>query len=152
MNTKALSLLDMVDVKTRTWHLVYHHRDPYYWFSKLLKPGFRHVELTRPVYFGPNAEDVVWLNIFPMFEMMDVEISTDPRPPWVKCPQSTVQIVTSIQPFYRVRSWFDAGPSTCVEVAKTALGIRAFWVRTPWQLFKYIRRRSEVIDGRRRRR
>lgn len=146
------SLLDTADAKIREWYIVYHHRDPHYWFTKYLKPGFRHLELTRPVYFGPNVEDVVWLNVMPMFEMMDVEISTDPRPPWVKCPSSQVQKVTTIQPFYRVRSWFDAGPSTCVEVAKTALGIRAFFVRTPWQLFKYIQTRGGVIDGRRRRR
>jgi len=148
----AFSLLDTADAKIRTWYLVYHHRDPFYWFTKLLEPGFRHVELTRPVSFGPNIEDVVWINVLPMFEMMDVEISTDPRPPWVKCPASVVQKVTTIQPFYRVRSWFDAGPSTCVEVAKIALGIRAFFVRTPFQLYQHIQNRDGVIDGRRQRR
>lgn len=146
------SLLDLAEAKTATWYLVYHHRDPHYWFTRYLKPSFRHVELTKPVFFGSGPNDVVWVNVLPMFEMMDVQIDTDPRPPWVKCPSSQVQKVTTIQPFYRVRSWFDAGPSTCVEVAKTALGIRAFFVRTPWQLFKYIQHRNGVIDGRRRRR
>jgi hypothetical protein len=113
-----------------------------------LKPGFRHLELTRPLQFGPRVEDVVWINLISTFEMLDADVSTDPRPPWIKCPQSTVQKVTTIQPFYKVRSWFDAGPPTCVEVAKMALGIRAFTVRTPWQLFKYIQRRSGIIDGR----
>lgn len=147
----AFSLLDTADAKVRDWYIVYHHRDPHYWFTKYLKPGFRHLELTRPVSFGPNIEDVVWINVLPMFEMMDVEISTDPRPPWVKCPASVVQKVTTIQPFYKVRSWLDAGPSTCVEVAKIALGIRAFFVRTPFQLHEYIAKRDGVIDGRRRR-
>lgn len=147
----TFSLLDEADAKVRDWYIVYHHRDPFYWFTKYLKPGFRHLELTRPVHFGPGVEDVVWLNVMPMFEMMDVEISTDPRPPWVKCPSSVVQKVTTIQPFYKVRSWLDAGPSTCVEVAKMALGIRAFFVRTPWQLHEYIAKRGGVIDGRRQR-
>lgn len=149
--TTSLSLLDTADSRVREWYLVYHHRDPHYWFTNYLKPGFRHVELTRPVYFGPNVEDVVWLNVLPMFEMMDVDISTDPRPPWVKCPGSTVQKVTTIQPFYKVRSWLDAGPSTCVEVVKIALGIRAFLVRTPYQLYNYVHGRNGIIDGRRRR-
>jgi hypothetical protein len=104
--------------------------------------------LTRPIYYGPNVEDVAWHNVLPAFEMIDVGIDTDPRPPWVKCPTSTVQKVTTIQPFYKVRSWFDAGPPTCVEVVKMALGIRAFFVRTPWQLYQYIHKRDGIIDGR----
>jgi hypothetical protein len=144
----STSLLDLADAKIRDWYVVYHNREPYFWFTKCLKPGFRHVELTRPIYYGPNVEDVAWHNVLPAFEMIDVGIDTDPRPPWVKCPTSTVQKVTTIQPFYKVRSWFDAGPPTCVEVVKMALGIRAFFVRTPWQLYQYIHKRDGIIDGR----
>ena len=150
--TASTSLLDTADCKIRDWLVVYHHREPFYSFSKWLKPGFRHVELTRPFYYGPGLSDVMWLNVLPMFEMMDVEIATDPTPPWVRCPQSTIQKVTAIAPLMSVRSWFDIGPPTCVEVVKQALGIRAFFVRTPYQLFKYIQSRGGVIDGRRRRR
>lgn len=147
--TTPLSLIDTPGVMVREWYVVYHHRaEIIYWFGKYLKAGFRHVELTRPIYFGPNLGDVVWLNILPSFEMMDAEISTDPRPPWLKCPGSKVQKVTTIQPLKRIRSWFDAGPSTCVEIAKMALGINAFFVRTPWQLHQYIRKRNGIIDGR----
>ncbi|HEV2178353.1 MAG TPA: hypothetical protein VGW33_14300 [Terriglobia bacterium] len=149
--TPKTSLLDFSECKVREWYLVYHARPPWFWWAKYLKQGFRHVELTRPVYFGPGPEDVVWLNILPTFELLDAEISTDPRPPWVKCPNSTVQKVTTLQPLERMRSWFDIGPPTCVEVVKAALGIRAFCVRTPWQLFQHIQQRGGIIDGRRRR-
>lgn len=149
---REISLLDVEGVKAREWYLVYHPRVPWFWWAKYLKQGFRHVELTRPVYFGPGVEDVVWLNVLPTFEMMDVDICTDPRPPWVKCPNSTVQKVTTLQPLDHVRSWFDIGPPTCVEIVKMALGIRAFFVRTPWQLFNYIQQRGGFIDGRRRNR
>ena len=148
--TTPLSLLDCADVKVRTWFLVYHHREAHFWFTKYLKPGFRHVELARPLQYGPGVNDVLWQHVLPMFEMLDIEVSTDPRPPWVKCPQATIQKVTVIAPLLSVRSWFDAGPTTCVEVVKVALGIRAFFVRTPWQLYNYIRKRNGTIDGRRR--
>lgn len=148
MTAGSPSLLDTVDAKVREWMVVYHHREPHYSFTKLLKPGFRHVELTRPVYFGPGVNDVVWLNVMPMFEMLDVEISTDPRPPWLKCPQSTIQKVSAIAPLMSVRSWFDIGPPTCVEVVKMALGIRAFFVRTPYQLYRYISARNGIIGRR----
>lgn len=143
------SLLDTVGCKVREWYIVYHHREPFYSFTKLLKPGFRHVELTRPMYYGPGVNDVAWLNVLPMFEMLDVDMNSDPTPPWVRCPSSTVQKVTAIAPLMSVRSWFDIGPPTCVEVVKMALGIRAFWVRTPWQLYQYIQKRQGVISGRR---
>lgn len=137
-------------MKVRDWFVVYHDRQ--YRLTRFLKPGFRHVELTRPEYFGPGPQDCVWLNVLPTFETLDVELSTDPRPPWVRCPNATVQKVTTIKPYYRMRSWFDMGPPTCVEIAKMALGIRAFWVRTPRQLFNYIQRRGGVIDSAQRRR
>ena len=146
MSSVPVSLLDTPGHKVREWFLVYHHREPYYRFTKWLKPSFRHVELTRPVYFGPNVDDVVWLNLLPNFELLDAEISTDPRPPWVKCPGSVVQKVTCVRPLMSVRSWFDIGPPTCVEVVKMALGFRAFWVRTPFQLFRYIQKRGGVIQ------
>jgi len=147
----VLSLLDTEGLKVREWYVVYHHREAYYWFTRLLKPGYRHVELVRPLQFGPGVSDVVWHHLLPMFEMLDVELSTDPRPPWIRCPSSIVQKVTVARPLLSVRSWFDIGPTTCVEVVKMALGIRAFWVRTPWQLFRYIKKRNGVlISGRRR--
>lgn len=152
MASAELSLLDTAGMKVRDWYVVYHDRIPYRRVFKYLKPGFRHVELARPIYYGPGVDDVAWIHVLPMLEMFDVELSTDPRPPWVRCPDSTVQKVTALRPLWSVRSWFDMGPPTCVEAAKWALGVRAFFVRTPWQLFNYIRNRNGVlISGRRRR-
>lgn len=147
-----LSLLDTAGMKVREWYVVYHDRNPYYWFSKWQKPGFRHVELARPIYYGEGADDVAWIHVLPTFEMLDVELSTDPRPPWERCSDSTVQKVTAMRQLWSVRSWFDLGPTTCVEAVKWALGIRSFWVRTPWQLYRYINKRNGVVvNGRRRR-
>jgi|SRR5580658_1785619 hypothetical protein len=146
-----LSLLNTVGCKVVEWYAAYFHREAHYWFTKYLKPGYRHVELTRPLYYGPGLEDVVWLQLLPTFETLDVDLCTDPRPPWVRFPSVTVQKVTAVRPLLAVRSWFDVGPPTCVEVAKAALGINAFWVRTPWQLFQYIQKHNGVIiSGRRR--
>lgn len=33
--------------------------------------------------------------------------------------------------------------ATCVGMAKAVLGIRAFWVTTPYQLYRYIERRIQ---------
>lgn len=34
-------------------------------------------------------------------------------------------------------------PFTCVEFVKRAIGVRAWWVVTPYQLFKYLKRANE---------
>jgi hypothetical protein len=140
-----LSLFDTSGMKVREWYVCYFPRLPYLWFIHFWKQGFRHVELARPIQCGPGVDDVVWLQVVPTFEMIDIELCIDPRPPWVKCPGIIVQKVTSVVKPASIRSWFDIGPPSCVEAAKMALSIKAFWVRTPWQLYKYISKRNGVI-------
>lgn len=145
MPTKSLDLFDTAGSKVREWYVVYHPRTPYYRLSGLMKQGFRHVELVRPLQYGSGVNDVMWLQLLPTFEMLDADVCIDPRPPWVMCPNSTVQKVTAVRKMPSVREWFHVGPVSCVEVAKFALGIKSFWVNTPYQLFKYIQRRNGVI-------
>jgi hypothetical protein len=118
------------------------------WWAKWLRPGFRHVELTRAVRYGPGMSDVLWLSLLPSVEMLDAEIGFDARPPWVRCPGSAFQRVTATRPVGSMRQWWHFGPLSCVEIAKMALGVNAFAVRTPWQLYQYIQRRDGVIQSR----
>lgn len=145
MPNKSLDLFDTANAKVREWYVCYFPREPHFWFTRTWKQGFRHVELTRPVQYGPGVTDVMWLNLLPTFETLDVEVSLDPRPPWEKIPGVRIQKVTATRKLWSVRSWFDAGPTSCVEVVKMALGINAFFVRTPWQLYKYIAKRNRVL-------
>lgn len=141
-----VSLAETAGMKVREWYVTYHDRPPAeHWIYRPLKPGFRHVELARPIYYGDGPNDVGWLLLLPTYEMLEVELCADPRPPWVRAPNATVQKVTAMRPLYSVRSWWDIGPTTCVEVAKMALGIRDFFVRTPWQLYNYIQRRDCIV-------
>lgn len=140
-----LSLLDTAGKKVCEWYVLYHPRTPFYRLSGLMKQGFRHVELVRPYRYGPAYTDTMWLHLLPTFESLDAEICMDPRPPWVKCPDSTVQKVTAVRSMPSVREWFHVGPVSCVEVAKFALGIKSFWVNTPFQLYKYIAKRGGII-------
>ena len=148
-----LSLFDLEGMKVSEWYVCYFPRVPFFWFARFWKQGFRHVELARSVSYGPEPTDVVWVHVLPMFEMLDVEIVFDGRAPWERFPGQgvTIQKVTAARRNDSVRSWFDIGPPSCVEIVKTALGIRSFWLRTPWQLYKYIAKRNGVLfHGRRR--
>ena len=141
----GLSLLDTADSAIRRWFVVYHDRN--YRCLRWLKPGFRHVELVRPVYYGPALSDVMWVGVFPRLETLDADVTFDSTPPWVRCPESAIQHVRVSRPLERPRERFHVGPITCVEIAKYVLGISSFWVRTPWQLHQFIQRRGGVITG-----
>ena len=140
-----LSLLDTADKRIAEWFLVYHHREPYYRLAHLLKPGFRHVELCRPIQYGPALTDVMWLEVYPNFEMLSVDVNMDPRPPWERCSEATIQKVTAARKTPSMRTWWMFAMPSCVEVAKHCLGINSFWLRTPWQLYKYVNRRGGVV-------
>jgi hypothetical protein len=126
---------------------VYYPRTPYFFWTEWLRQGFRHCDLWRAERFGPDISNVVWLRLRPTFEILESYIEFDPTPPWVKHPGATVQKVQVLSKQYKVRQWFAFGPPSCVETLKNALGISSFWVRTPYQLYNYIKRRGGVIHA-----
>jgi hypothetical protein len=147
MSAEQLSLLDTAGMKVRDWYLVYHPRVPWFKWMRHLKQGFRHVELARPVRYGPGFNEVVWLHVLPTIETLDAEIAFDSTPPWERCPNSVVQRVRVSRPEGRIYKWFHFGPVSCVEIAKYALGINSWRIWTPWQLYNFIQRRGGVIVG-----
>lgn len=141
-----VSLFDVgKDVRVFEWYIVYYTRTPYFFWTEWLKQGFRHCDLWRAYRFGPLSTDVMWLRLKPTFECLESFIEFDPTPPWIKHPDCTVQKVTVLSKAFKVRQWFAFGPPSCVETCKNALGINSFWVRTAWQLYKYIKARNGVI-------
>ncbi len=141
-----VSLIDLgPNQRLVEWYVVYHPREPYFFWAKWLKQGFRHVELWRPQQYGPKISDVLWLVMKPTFEILESYIDSDPTPPWTRFPGCTVQKVQVVSPAYKVRQWFHAGPIHCTETVKCALGINSFWLRSPYQLYKYIKRRGGVL-------
>jgi hypothetical protein len=127
------------------WYVVYHWREPYFFWGKWLKQGFRHVELWRRQPFGTSHDQVLWLVLKPTFEVLECYIDCDSRAPWVRFPQATTQKVSVLSREYKVRQWFMCRPPTCTETVKNALGIKAFLVWTPHQLYRYIKKRGGVI-------
>jgi hypothetical protein len=147
LHSEKISLLDLVGYRSNDWYVVYRARTPYYWFTNLWKQGFRHVEVMRPISYGPGLNEQMWLCVKPNFEFLEVDIDCDPTPPWIRDPACTVQRVTAHRKLNTIRDIFFIGPQTCVEVVKACLGIRSFWLRTPYQLYRYIKKRNGVIKS-----
>jgi hypothetical protein len=87
----------------------------------------------------------MWLVFRPNFEVLENHIEFDPTPPHIKYPGVTIVPVKVLVKSWKVRSWFQIGPPTCVEAVKYALGINSFCMRTPHQLYKYLKRRNGVL-------
>jgi len=113
------------------------------WLWRLLKPGFQHVEAWRKFENGDG-----WIRLEPCFEGIVTEVY--PHSPaesnWVSgCHPVTTLVVRHEVPKGKLHTPFAFGPLTCVELVKAALGVYAPFVRTPWQLYKLVRKWAVLV-------
>lgn len=128
---RAPSLLATANTFPVEWWLVYTDTDRPYWWNPLLDPKFRHVAAYR-------RDGQVWLAYIPSAEFLDVQVLRTDAEPW---PAGAItQRVVALRREGGVRSRLFVGPITCVEHMKALLGIRAWFLRTPLQLYRYCRR------------
>jgi hypothetical protein len=129
----VISLLDSVDTYVIDVWLVFYDRPHRYPFWRWLKPGFKHVEIWR-------LDRGAWARTDPCLEFTVTEVHL--QPPWEMLaePGQTFLRVMRLVKRGKVREPFMLGPVTCVELAKAAIGLRASWVRTPYALYKYLRK------------
>ena len=111
------------------------------WWLHLLKPGFRHcvVALAQP---GGG-----WVLLDPMAHAIRVAVVPGGGDPvgWFLVHGLLPVPVRPRPPRLRAAPW---APFTCVEAVKRALGIRARFVLTPWQLFRHLTRvEKKVLDS-----
>lgn len=132
-----ISLLDTADALLTDWFVVFRNlpaegKQSPLW--RLLKDGFEHVELWR-------CDRGIWLRIEPCIEIAEAEAHE--HPPWMMIPRTlkpTMLRARRATPKGRVRDPWFFGPVTCVELAKAFLGVRNTFVRTPYQLYKFLRK------------
>lgn len=110
------------------------------WHLRGLRDGFRHCD----VWVRDRG---VWVCMEPYFEFPALRAHT--ADPWDVVDKALKPTFVRAQRVVRLGSlttpWL-LGPLTCVEAVKLALGVRAFWVRTPHQLYQYLRKGKR--DGR----
>lgn len=132
-----ISLLDTAGRWVPDWYLVF--RDLPDWRSRsplwrMLRRGFQHVELWR-------WDRGIWIRIDPCFELIEAHAHETPPEKFVDPSLNpTVLRVQRMVPKGKLREPFFVGPMTCVELAKAFIGVRAPFVRTPYQLYKFLRK------------
>ena len=101
-------------------------------YLKYLRPGFRHCFV---ILRTPER----WISIDPLAHMTHVGIHTVPQGP--ELPEVLREHgLTVIETSLRDAPLATAPPMlwTCVEMVKRILGVQAWHVVTPWQLYKYL--------------
>jgi hypothetical protein len=99
---------------------------------RLLKRGFRHCFVVLD--FGDR-----WVMLNPLSHYTDVEVfaglAAEDLAAGFRRQGLTVVAARTMRPKPRPAPW---RPHTCVEAVIRILGMRAPWVLTPWQLYRYL--------------
>jgi hypothetical protein len=130
-----ISLVDSVDSHLVDVWVVFYDLPRQYRFWRWLKPGFRHVEIWR-------LDRGAWARLDTCLELLNLEVHL--QPPWEidEFPGARFLHYVQLVKRGRIREPFMVGPITCVELVKAALGIRAVLVRTPYALYKHLRKKK----------
>ena len=141
-----LDLVDPADHNAAlTWYVVFcdwttTRRAPWFihWFTR---PGFRHVFALRSTKLGTVILNPLLSSIFVEWVPFDVEACA------IACRRrgwKVVRVENKTQKDYGLR-----GLITCVSVIKAAIGLKRWWIVTPYQLYKYLEEgeRSGTDDG-----
>ena len=83
-----------------------------------------------------------WIRCDPSVELIGVHVYN--RPPWIVLQKQkpTCLRVRRIVEKGRWRVRFNIGPASCVELAKAFLGVPNFFIRTPFQLYNFLRKEN----------
>lgn len=109
-------------------------------WQRLLRPGFRHCCLILE-----NGDQ--WLLVEPLAALLEVRrlglACVDLRP---RLRRAGLTVAEAALPASLERP-APPGLWTCVETVKRGLGLHAFWVQTPWQLYQFlVQKRNLNLD------
>lgn len=110
-----------------------------------LKKGCRHVLVAYPTLLGVAVLEAVQGRIVITEHAGESIASTQKLA--VREGLSTLRYAREPLPYVYTPTPFTVSFFSCVEVTKRYLGIKAWWVITPYQLHKYITKRKREVDA-----
>ena len=123
--------MDLPGDKLQKWHIVFKPTTLKHWVFRWLEPYFQHCYAVKE---SPGGQ--FWIIVDSKSCYMDVRIESKRDYPTIRslCPDSVILSIKAIidPDAYR----YTLCVFNCVEVCKSVLGIRSFWVFTPYQLYK----------------
>ena len=131
------SLLDLEGQALADWWIVFGRSRESHWWNRYLRQDFQHCYALR--FDGYN-----WILFHPGVAVTEIDVlaftGENDLPEILKCSQATrVVRVTLFKTTQGLRIPWLFAPQTCVEQIKTLLGIRGFWILTPYQLYQHLK-------------
>lgn len=125
--------MDKVERISEDWYLIFTGSKLEHWLMPFLQPSFKHCLMVR--------EDAgLWQIVSRAHCYLNVETKFVDDYPHIRqlYPNAVIlPVTTSIDPD---KPQYHLGINSCVDVCKGLLGISAFWIFTPWQLYKHVKR------------
>ncbi len=135
------------EIQARDWWLVFEREAAYpefrqrrgapWWIRMWTSPEFRHVWALTPSTIGAGTITMQSLGTMLVIDWEPIDAEQAAK----ACAWSGHRVVKVAG---QAKQCYFPGLSQCVTDAKRLLGIRAWWVWTPRQLWRYIHRRGLV--------
>ena len=126
--------MDNIDPNTvQNWYVIFRKTTLKHWVFTWLNPEMQHCYAVKE---SPGGE--FWIVVDAKNSVTEVNLLSKIDYPHIRCvaPDSVILSIRAIIDPDNYRYTFCV--FNCVEVVKSLLGIRAFWVWTPYQLYKRI--------------
>ena len=138
---KYHSLLDrkhLIGYSTETFYLVYTDDADSPWFLRYLKKGYKHVYLVK-------FDGLFWIKLEYTLGFQDIRVLPYDMYDSIETiiGDEKYQKVTVRRKIKRYRTFI--APPSCVEAMKSVMGLREYFLLTPWQLFNYVEQRNGEI-------
>jgi len=114
----------------REWWIVFEHFSTRKWYNKYLKKGFAHC------YALGLCEDT-WVIVNPTDAVLDIELRPVADYPTARAYVGEYAKIIRVEvSLPSEHSSWSFGVMSCVDVMKKLIGLKAWWIVTPWQLYK----------------
>ena len=119
------------DNTVQKWYIIFRKTTLKHWVFRWLDPEMQHVYAVKE---SPGGE--FWIVVDAKNSVTEVNLLSKIDYPHIRClePDSVILSIKAIIDPESYRYTFCV--FNCVEVVKSLLGIRSFWVWTPFQLYK----------------
>ena len=118
------------------WFVIFTRSKKKTWFLKWLKKDFSHV---YAMTLSPGKQ--FWIVVNPISAFLDYELLMVDKYPHPRLYAEQGAVILPVKAIIPEQERWTLCIFNCVEVVKALLGIRAFWIFTPWQLYKHLTKR-----------
>lgn len=100
---------------------------------RMLEPPFQHVYAMKKSQGGQ-----FWIVVNPLSEYTEVDMIPVSEYPHIRLYTGEDAVILPVESNIKHKERWTLCVINCVEIVKSLLGIRAFWVFTPKQLYNYL--------------